>query len=164
MKCSAFVLIPALAVVMPTSASVAQEASLKTAIVGTWVLTKNINKRDNGNVTDPFGKGVGGHFVYSPDGAYTQVIIGEKKPDMKSEDPRRPDAFLITNIGTYTVDPDNKTIHIKVTRAGNSIREGNENTDTVVIKGDTAVVTGGMRRDKDGSFSPIQELRRFSAK
>ena len=160
MKRIAYAVLPTLALLSISTTPVSAQ-SLRSEIVGTWVVTDLANKRANGTETHPWGKDVTGRFIYGADGSYTQVQIGEKQAAFKTDEVRRPDSFLVVQIGTYTVDPDNKTVHVKVQRAGNSVRDGLEFADTVALNGDQMTVTGAPRQDKDGQFQPIQILRRF---
>lgn len=80
---------------------------------------------------------------------------------MKSDDPRRPDGFVVARLGRYTVDEARNIVSIKVERAANSSRTGATITQTFSINGDTASVVGSRWEDKYGAFFPHSELRRF---
>jgi ribosomal protein S16 len=103
---------------------------------------------------------VKGQYVFGSDGSYTLTIIGEPRADMKSDDPRRPDAYVIVTLGRYTVDEAKKTLAYKVERAGNSMRNGAETSDIVSISGDGASFVGSARKDQNGLFSPHAEAKR----
>jgi hypothetical protein len=146
---------------VPPEAAFAQQKTLKEAIVGTWTLTSVYDQYEDGKKSEPWGSGVTGHYVFGGDGSYTQLIIGDTRPDMKSDDPRRPDGFVVARLGRYTVDEAKKTVSVKVERAANSSRNGAVITQTFSINGDTASVVGSLREDKHGTFFPHSELRRF---
>jgi ribosomal protein S16 len=148
-----------LAVALP-GAAFAQQKTLKEAIVGTWTITSNYEQREDGKKNDSFGPGVKGQYVFGSDGSYTLTIIGEPRADMKSDDPRRPDAYVIVTLGRYTVDEAKKTLAYKVERAGNSMRNGAETSDIVSISGDGASFAGSARKDQNGTFSPHMETKR----
>ena len=94
-------------------------------------------------------------------GRYTQIIIGEAQPAMKTADPRKPDAPVVAQYGSYTVNEGNKTIAMKTDGAAYSPRAGTQGTYTVVaINGDTMSLVGSPRKDQIGTFSPHLELKR----
>jgi hypothetical protein len=146
---------------VPPEAAVARQKPLKEAIVGTWTLTSVYDRYEDGTKSEPWGRGVTGHYVFGSDGSYTQVIIGDARPDMESDDPRRPDGFVMARLGRYTVDEAKRTVSIKVERAANSSRNAAIITQRFSINGDTASVVGSVRKDKYGAFFPHSELRRF---
>lgn len=163
MKHIAYAVLPTVALLsFPMLGNAQQQTNLKEAIVGTWVVQDVANRRPDGSVQHPWGNGVTGHFVFTADGGYTQVLIGgSADPARKTADPRHPDKMTIGYVGTYTVDPDNKTLHVKLDRAANSIRDGARWDDSVAMNGDDMVITGGIRTDQAGSFTPLQMLKRF---
>jgi hypothetical protein len=148
-----------LGVALP-GAAFAQQKTLKEAIVGTWTMTSVYEQREDGKRNDPFGAGAKGQYVFGTDGSYTLTIIGEPRADMKSDNPRRPDAYVVVTSGRYTVDEAKKTIMYKVERAGNSMRIGTDSSDVVSISGDVASFVGSSRKDQDGTFSPHSEVKR----
>ena len=72
---------------------------------------------------------------------------------MKSDDPRRPDAFVVVNLGRFTVDETNNSISYKIERAGYSARNGGERTLTATVNGDTATLVTAKIKDQFGTFA-----------
>lgn len=161
MKHFAYALLCMLAVMPVSAPSSAQEQSLKSAIVGTWVVQELTNRRPDGKEEHPWGTDIAGHFVYSPEGGFTQVLIANTDPALKTPDARRADGMVVAYVGTYTVNEADKTVHVKISRGANSVRNGVVFIDTAAIEGDKMVITGGTRTDQGGSFTPIQIMRRF---
>jgi hypothetical protein len=145
--------------VLPGSA-VSQQKPLKDAIVGSWSITSVFDQYENGKKNNPWGA-VKSQFVFDGAGRYTQIIIGEAQPAMKTANPRKPDAPVVAQYGSYTVNESNKTIAMKTDGAAYSPRAGTQGTYTVVaINGDTMSLVGSPRKDQIGTFSPHLELKR----
>jgi hypothetical protein len=149
------------ALVLPMNTVLAQQKTLKETIIGTWTLTSVYDQYEDGKKNDPWGPGVKGNYVFGSDGSFTQVIIGEPHADMKSDDPRRPDGYVVVLLGRYNVDEAKKIITYKVERAANSMRNGADQSLTVLISGDSASFVGSPRKDQNGMFSPHSEVKRF---
>ena len=143
-----------------SSVAVAQQKSLKDAIVGSWLITSVFDQYENGKKNNPWGAGVKGTFVFDGVGRFAQLIIGEPQPAMKTPDPRKPDALVVAYYGSYTVDEGKKTIVQKVDGGSYSARAGTQQSYTVTLKGDTASLVGSSRKDQEGAFSPHIELKR----
>jgi Lipocalin-like domain len=149
------------ALVLPLNSVLAQQKTLKETIVGTWTITSVYDQYEDGKKVNPWGAGVKGEHVFGSDGSYIQTLIGEPRADMKSDDPRRADAYVVVLLGRYNVDEANKTITYKVERAANSMRNGADQSLAVSINGDDASFVGSPRKDQNGTFSPHMEVKRF---
>jgi len=144
----------------PSSAT-SQQKSFKDAVIGNWRITAIYDQYEDGRKNESFGHGAKGTYVFGADGSFTQIIFGEPRPEMKTDEMRQADAFIVAYIGRYTVDESKGTIAYKVERAANSRRDGFEGGFMVQIHGDTASFIGSARPDKNGTFTPHIELQRF---
>ena len=99
-------------------------------------------------------------FSFDAAGRFSQIIIGDAQPAMKTPDPRKPDAPVVAYYGNYTVNEGAKTIAVKVDAGSYSPRAGSELTWTVEIKGDTLSLVGSPRKDQEGTYTPRVELKR----
>jgi len=151
--------IAALGLAVLPGIAVSQQKSLKDAIVGSWSITSVIDQYENGKKNNPWGA-VKSQFVFDGAGRFTQIIIGEAQPAMKTADTRKPDALIVAYYGSYTVNEGNKTIAIKIDGASYSPSVGTTRTWTVAINGDTVSLVGSPRKDQEGTFSPHLELKR----
>ena len=141
--------------------AIAQQKSLKDAIVGSWLITSIFDQYENGKKSNPWGAGLKGTLVFDGAGRSTQIIIGEAQPAMKTPDVRKPDALTVAYYGSYTVNEGAKTVAVKIDAAAYSGRTGTQVSWTVVaISGDTMSLVGSPRKDQEGSFSPHLELKR----
>ena len=136
----------------------AQQKPLKEQIVGTWSITSVFDQYEDGKKEITFGSGVKGVFNFDGNGHFTWIIIGEKQPAMKSDDPRRPDAFTVAQFGTYAVEGSVISLHLE--RAANSVRDGADQTLTVAGSGDSLTFTGSPRKDQKGTFAPHIDVAR----
>ena len=100
--------------------SVAQGASLKDQLVGTWIYVSSTGKRDDGStVARPSLQGA---VTYTADGRFHFITTRTDAPKLASSDPSRPtpeEAMTIASgsvayTGTYTVDENTKTIHANI--------------------------------------------------
>jgi Lipocalin-like domain len=82
--------------------AVAQQKSVKETIVGTWSVTSIYDLYDDGKKTNPWGAGMKGSFTFDNNGRFTQILIGEVVPALKSADPRAADSPSLAFIGSYT--------------------------------------------------------------
>jgi hypothetical protein len=85
---------------------------------GSWKLISFYSKDSNGQTTYPFGKDARGRLIYGPDGRLAVQLMNPNRPRFASNDP------LVTSeaevraafdgytayYGTYSVNPDEKTI------------------------------------------------------
>ena len=93
-------------------------------LAGSWKLISFHSKDSSGQTTYPFGKDAQGRLIYEPDGRLAVQLMNPNRPRFASDDP------LVTSeaevraafdgytayYGTYSVNPDEKTIvhHIEV--------------------------------------------------
>ena len=87
-------------------------------LAGTWKLISFHSKDSSGQTTFPFGKDAQGRLIYEPDGRLAVQVMNPNRPRFASDDP------LVTSeaevraafdgytayYGTYSVNPDEKTI------------------------------------------------------
>jgi hypothetical protein len=126
--------------------------SLRDSLIGTWTITAVKNQYDDGTTRAVFGPGVTGRYVFGRDGRFSETIIGEPRADLKSNDPRKPDAFIVVNLGHYTVDEASRTITYRIDRAAYSPRNGSERSLIATVHGDTATLLTTKIRDEFGTF------------
>jgi hypothetical protein len=137
-----------------------QQKSLKDTIIGSWSITAVVDQYQSGKKINNWGT-VKGNVSFDAAGRFSQIIIGDAQPAMKTADPRKPDAPVVAYYGSYTVNEGAKTIAGKLDGASYSPRVGSEQTWTVeAIKGDTLTLVGSPRKDQEGTFSPRLELKR----
>jgi hypothetical protein len=146
--------------VLQAGEAAAQTGTLRDSLVGTWEIISVQNKYDDGKTMTPFGAGVSGRYVFGRDGTFSETIIGEPRADLKTGDPRRPDAYTVINLGHFTVDEVNKSISYKIERAGYSPRNGGERTLMATVHGDTATLVTDRIKDQFGFFSFQADVRR----
>jgi len=109
--------------------SVAQGASLKDQLVGTWIYVSSTAKRDDGsNVPRPSLQGA---VTYTADGRFHFITTRTDAPKYASGDITRPSADeamaiasggSIAYTGTYTVDEGTKTIHVNIHESPHACR------------------------------------------
>jgi hypothetical protein len=133
--------------------------SLKSEIVGTWLVTSVADQYDSGQQVNNWGT-VKGQLSFDGGGRFTQIIIGDAQPALKSPDPRTPDAPVVAFYGTYTVDEAKKIVSFNLEAASWSPRVGAAMGSTVEIKGGVMTLTGSARQDQRGTFRPRVELKR----
>jgi hypothetical protein len=136
----------------------AQQKSVKEQIVGTWSITSVFDQYEDGKKDFTFGAGVKGGFSFDANGRFMWIIIGEKQAALKFDDPRRPDALTVAQLGTYKVEGNVISIHIE--RGANSLRDGADQTLTVTGSGDSLTFVGSARKDQKGTFTPYLEVLR----
>ncbi|HXM81658.1 MAG TPA: lipocalin-like domain-containing protein [Burkholderiales bacterium] len=151
--------IAALGLAVLPGIAVGQQKSLKDTIVGSWSITSVIDQYENGKKSNPWGA-VKGNVSFDGAGRFSQIIIGEAQPAMKTAEPRKPDALVVAYYGGYTVNEGTKTIAAKIDGASYSPRLGTPQTWTVAIDGDTVTLVGSPRKDQEGTFTPRLELKR----
>ena len=102
------------------NSSVAQVASLKDKLIGTWIYVSSAAKRDDGsNVPRPSLQGA---VTYSADGRFHFIATRTDAPKYASGVLARPspdEAMAIASsalayTGTYTVDEGTRTIHVNI--------------------------------------------------
>jgi hypothetical protein len=104
--------------VSPASAQSARD------VVGTWTLVSSVTEKD-GARTDQFGSGARGMMTLDADGRFMLTIIGADLPKFAAnnraggtpEENRAVMSKSIAMIGTYSIDPTEKTLTFKVDSA-----------------------------------------------
>ncbi len=138
----------------------AQQKSLKETIMGAWIVTSVFDEYANGEKKDNWGGAVKGQLTFGRTGRFTQILVGPAVASMKSDDPRKPDAFTVAYYGTYTVDEAGKKIEAKIEGASFSARSNTETGWSVQGSGDTLTLIGTPRKDQHGTFTPKLEVKR----
>jgi hypothetical protein len=153
-----------IALLASVTAAFAEQKTLKDQIIGTWSITSIYDLFDSGKKFNPWGMGVKGSLTFVSGGRYTQMIIGEIEPAMKTPDTRRADAFAMAAVGTYTVNEAEKQITVRFERATNSIRNGAEQVWVATFSGDTLTLAATTPRtnakDPQAKYLPHLELKR----
>jgi hypothetical protein len=140
--------------------AMAQEKSLKEAVIGPWLITAVFDEYQSGEKKDNWGGQVKGQITFGRTGRFTQIIIGQPIAAMKSDDPRKPDAPVVAYFGSYTVDEAGKKITGKIEAASYSPRANMETIWTVQGSGDKLTFILSPRKDQHGTFTPKIEVRR----
>jgi hypothetical protein len=93
-------------------------------LAGTWKLISFHIKDSSGQTTYPFGKDAQGRLIYEPGGRMAAQLLNPNRPRFASDDPlvtseaevRAAFGGYTAYYGTYSVNPDQKTIvhHIEV--------------------------------------------------
>lgn len=151
--------IAALGLAVLPGIAVSQQKSLKDTIVGSWSITSVVDQYESGKKINNWGT-VKGNISFDAAGRFSQIIIGDAQPALKTPDPRKPDAPVVAYYGTYTVNEGSKTIAIKLADASFSARAGTQQTWIVEIKDDILSLVGGPRKDQEGTFTPRLEIKR----
>jgi hypothetical protein len=133
--------------------ALSEAPSLRDSLIGTWTITAVKNQYADGTTRTVFGGGVTGRYVFGRDGLFSETIIGEPRSDLTSSDPRRPDAYVVVNLGHYTVDEASRTISYKIDRAAYSPRNGSERSLVATVQGDAATLVTAKIKDEFGTFS-----------
>jgi Lipocalin-like domain len=153
-----FSAILALGMALLPSIADSQQKSLKDAVVGSWSLTSVLDQYESGKRINHWGA-VKGNITFDADGRFSQIIVGDAQPAMRTPDPRKPDAPVVAYYGSYTVNEGN-TVSFKIEGASYSARVGAPFTSTVEINGDAMTLIGSPRKDQVGTFTPRLELKR----
>jgi hypothetical protein len=119
-----------------TNAATAQ--SLRTHLVGTWDFIVAEVKAPDGKISYPFGKSPKGILIFTPDGRFAQVHVGEV-PKIASNNrlkgtPEEYAAIMhgsLSVFGTYTVDEAKKTVTYRIVSSTFPNWEGEAQTRTI---------------------------------
>lgn len=141
---------------------IASSQPLKQGIVGSWSIVSVVDEYEGGKKVNNWGTPKG-NVSLDGSGRFSQIIIGDANPALKTADPRKPDAPVVAYYGTYTVDEVAKSVTFKIEHHSFSGRDGMTFTSQVDLKGDRIVMIGSPRKDQQGTFRPLLELRRASA-
>ena len=119
-----------------TTAAAAQ--NLKNQLVGTWDFTVAEVKAPDGKISYPFGKSPKGILIFTADGRFAQVHVGDV-PRIASNNrltgtPEEYGAIMrgsLSVFGTYTVDEDKKTVTYRIVSSSFPNWEGEAQTRTI---------------------------------
>ena len=119
-----------------TTAAAAQ--NLKDRLVGTWDFTVAEVKAPDGKISYPFGKSPKGILIFTADGRFAQVHVGDV-PRIASNNrltgtPGEYGAIMrgsLSVFGTYTVDEDKKTVTYRIVSSSFPNWEGEAQTRTI---------------------------------
>lgn len=119
-----------------TSAAAAQ--NLRNQLVGTWDFVVAEVKAPDGKVSYPFGKSPKGLLIFTFDGHFAQVHVGDV-PKIASNNrlkgtPEEYAAIMqgsLSVFGTYTVDEEKKTVTYKIFSSTFPNWEGESQTRTI---------------------------------
>jgi hypothetical protein len=154
------IIVLGLGLVLPTNYASAVQKSLKQTIIGTWSVTSVSDQYNNGKKSNAWGASIKGHLTFDHSGHFSYILIGEKEPNVESDDPRRPDAPVIAYFGSYTVNEQGWVVSIWIDRGSNSGEDGKAQKWSVTIRRDTLVLTGSPQSDSNGTFSQHLQVKR----
>jgi hypothetical protein len=152
--------VTALSLALGASQALAQEKSFKEAITGPWIITSVFDEYQNGDKKDNWGGPVTGQITFGRTGRFTTIIVGPPVASMKTDDPRKPDALVVSYYGSYSVDEAGKKINGKIEGGSYSSRVNTDTGWTVQGSGDKLTLVGSPRKDQHGTFSPKLEVKR----
>jgi hypothetical protein len=138
----------------------AETKSFKEMMIGAWIVTEVNDVSTTGEKRDTWKGPVKGQIIFGRTGRFMQILVGPTVASMKGDDPRKPDALIVAQYGTYTIDEAGKKINAKIEGASFSPRVSADTTWTVEGSGDKLTLVGSPRKDNVGSFSPKLEVRR----
>jgi len=129
-----------LAVGLSTSASLAQQKSLKEQLIGTWTLVSSDQVRPDGSRLKQFGADPKGINVFDANGRFFIMIASADNSQIASNDPRstkaeESGALIVESIayyGTYTVNEAERFImlHLEASTFPNQIGTDQKRTVT----------------------------------
>jgi hypothetical protein len=119
-------------------ASTASAQALKNQLVGTWDFVVAEVKAPDGKVSYPFGKSPKGILIFTPDGRFAQVHVGDV-PRIASNNrltgtPEEYGAIMrgsLSVFGTYTVDEAKRTVTYHIVSSSFPNWEGESQTRTI---------------------------------
>jgi hypothetical protein len=150
----------ALFVASAASPALGQDKSFKEMITGAWLVTAVKDVSTTGESRDSWRGPVTGQITFGRTGRFTQILVGPTVATMKGDDPRKPDALIVVQYGSYTVDEAGKKINAKIEGASFSPRINTNTYWTVEGSGDKLTFVGIARKDNLGTFSPHLEVKR----
>ena len=131
-------------------------------ITGAWLVTSVSDVAENGQARDSWKGQTHGQITFGRTGRFSQILVGPAVASMKGDEPRKPDALIVAQYGTYTVDEAGKKINLKIEGAGYSPRVKTEGSWTVEGTGDKLTFHGTPRKDSIGVFTPKLQVKRPS--
>jgi hypothetical protein len=128
----------ALAALSLALANTASAQALKNQLVGTWDFVVAEVKAPDGKVSYPFGKSPKGILIFTPDGRFAQVHVGDV-PRIASNNrltgtPEEYGAIMrgsLSVFGTYTVDEAKRTVTYHIVSSSFPNWEGESQTRTI---------------------------------
>jgi hypothetical protein len=119
--------------------AVAQPASLKDQIVGTWSFVVAEVTAPDGKKSFPFGETPKGILIFTPDGRFAQIHVAGDVPKIASNNrlTGTPEEYAeimrrsLSVFGTWTVDEANKTVTYNIVSASFPNWEGEAQTRTI---------------------------------
>ena len=114
------------------------------SLAGTWMLTSNVNTREDGTKADIFGSNPKGVLILSPDGYFAVVNTRADLPKFASNNRMKGTAEenkaivqgSIALYGRYSVDPKNNLLTLKVESSTWPSWTGTEQKRKYTLKGD----------------------------
>src|SRR5438309_1373622 len=114
----------------------AQDKGFKEMITGAWIVTAVKDVSTTGESRDSWKGPVTGQITFGRTGRFTQILVGPTVAAMKGDDPRKPDALIVAQYGSFTVDEAGKKINAKIEGASFSPRASTDTSWTVEGSGD----------------------------
>ncbi len=119
--------------------------SAAATLVGVWSLVAVENINPDGSKTLPYGEAPQGQLIFTGSGEYSIHILKAQRPRVAANDKNRAtaeeNAALVqgnnSHFGTYTVDPQRKTITFHVAHAFYPNWEGTVQERNYTLAGDT---------------------------
>jgi hypothetical protein len=82
---------------------------------------------------------------------FTRILIDRAFDNIDKRDPRKPDAMIVAQVGSWSADEAGKKINAKIEAASYSPRAGMDTSWTVQGSGDTLTLVGAPRTDQHGT-------------
>lgn len=167
MNCRSILSVSAIAVLglalLPSHGS-AQDKSLKDQLVGAWTLDSIYNQRGNSPKMDPWGSGVKGSLMLSPNGRFSLFIVAANRNNSASKNPRIPVGQALGYFGTYTVDEATKTVTYHIEGSTFPRWDGADRKVTIesISPTDLQLVTSRVQDQVLGSIVAHQTWKRTS--
>lgn len=117
----------------------AQQKTLREQIVGSWTFVIAEVTAPDGKKSFPFGETPKGLLVFTPDGYFSQIHVASDVPKIASNNrltgtSEEYGAIMrrsISVFGTYTVDPEKKTVTFHIAASSFPNWEGEKQTRTI---------------------------------
>lgn len=133
----------------------ADAQNLKQQVVGTWNMTKGMEKLGD-KTTTPWAAG---RLVLDAEGRLAFFLVGKDRAK-GDPNPRTPVGPFIAYYGTYTVDEAAKTVTYHIEHSAFPNFEKSTRTQKISFSGDTMITTGTPVKTAEGEVTPINEWKR----